>query len=77
MFSYELKTNGLAHLLPIAWNCLWPHCRRVAKWGEPVLDDVVERRADIKRFREVFDATHLLRMTGGLDHDLAFLCRNR
>jgi hypothetical protein len=77
MFGYELKTNGLAHLLPIKWNCIWPHYRRSAKWGAPAQTDTIERWADVKRFREVFDATYLLHMTGGLDHDLAFLCRNR
>jgi hypothetical protein len=78
MFGYELQTNDLAHLLPIAWNRLWPHHRLTAKWGAPArTDDVVGRWSDLKRFREVFDASFLLHMTGGLDHDLAFLSRNR
>ena len=78
MFGYELQTNDLAHLLPVAWNRLWPHYRRTLHWGAPARkDDVVERAADLKRFREVLDASFLLHMTGGLDHDLAFLSRNR
>lgn len=77
MFGYELQTNDLAHLLPIAWNRLWPHHRLTAKWGAPARTDVHERWSDLKRFREVFDASFLLHMTGGLDHDLAFLSRNR
>src|SRR4029079_11025448 len=78
MFGYELQTNDLAYLLPIAWNCLWPHYRRTLKWGAPERrDDVVVRAADLKRFRAVFDDSFLLHMTGGLDHDLAFLSRTR
>jgi hypothetical protein len=78
MFGYELQSKNLAHLLPIAWNCLWPHHRRSAKWGAPPkTDDIGERSADLRRFREVFDANYLLHMTGGLDHDLAFVCRNQ
>ena len=78
MFGYELQTNDLAHLLPIAWNCLWPHHRRTAKWGAPArTGDVGERCADLMRFREVLGANYLLHMTGGLDHDLAFVSRNR
>jgi hypothetical protein len=78
MFGYELQTKNLAHLLPTAWNCLWPHHRRTAKWGMPSqTGNTFERWADLRRFREVFDANYLLHMTGGLDHDLAFVCRNR
>jgi hypothetical protein len=77
MFGYELQTNDLAHLLPIAWNRLWPHHRLTAKLSAPARTDVHERWSDLKRFREVFDASFLLHMTGGLDHDLAFLSRNR
>ena len=78
MFGYELQTKGLACLLPVAWNCLWPHYRRTLKWGAPARkDDIAERAADLKRFRAVFDGTFLLHMTGGLDHDLAYLSRNR
>jgi hypothetical protein len=78
MFGYELQTNGLANLLPAEWNRLWPQYRRTLNWGqraEP--SNVTERCRDLKRFREVFDASFLLHMTGGLDHDLAFLSRNR
>ena len=78
MFGYELQTNDLAHLLPGAWNRLWPHHRRTAKWNAPDrAADVAQRWSDLKRFREVFDTSYLLHMTGGQDHDLAFMSRNR
>ena len=77
MFGYELQTNDLAHLLPIAWNRLWPHHRRTAKWARRRGPQCRRAMADLKRFREVFDASFLLHMTGGLDHDLAFVSRNR
>jgi hypothetical protein len=77
MFGYELQTNDLLHLLPIAWNRLWPQHRRTANLSAPGRTDVRERWSDLKRFREVFDASFLLHMTGGLDHDLAFLSRKR
>jgi hypothetical protein len=77
MFGFELMTNGLAHFLPTVWNCLWPRHRRTVKWEARAEVGPAERLADLKRFREVFDATFLLHMTGGLDHDLAFVCRNR
>jgi hypothetical protein len=77
MFGYELQTNDLAHLLPIAWNRLWPQYRRAAKLRTSAVTDVRERWSDLKRFREVFDGSFLLHMTGGLDHDLAFISRNR
>lgn len=78
MFAYELQRNDLACLLPVAWNCLWPHYRRTLKWGPAARkDDVAERAADFERFRAVFDGSFLLHMTGGLDHDLAFVSRNR
>ncbi len=77
MFGYELSATGLARILPVEWNRLWPHYRRSLRWGAPARADVVERRADLERLREVLDTSFLLHMTGGLDHDLAFLCRNR
>jgi hypothetical protein len=76
MFGYELQTNDLVSLLPAEWNRLWPQHRRSLKWGAPA-GNVADRWSDLKRFREVFDASFLLHMTGGLDHDLAFLSRNR
>jgi hypothetical protein len=78
MFGYELLRNDLVHLLPVEWNRLWPHHRRTLRWGTPVGNhNVVERWSDLERFREVFDASFLLHMSGGLDHDLAFISRNR
>jgi hypothetical protein len=77
MFGYELQTNDLAHLLPVAWNRLWPRHRRTIKWGNAKTSNASERLHDLKRFRDVFDTSFLLHMTGGLDHDLAFICRNR
>jgi hypothetical protein len=77
MFSHELLTNRLAHLLPPTWNRLWPLHRPMIRWGSRSPGDVAGRLSDLKRFREVFDTTFLLHMAGGLDHDLAFLCRNR
>lgn len=78
MFGYELQKKGLACLLPVVWNCLWPHYRRTLKWGASARkDDIAERAADLERFRAVFDTNFLLHMTGGLDHDLAFISRNR
>lgn len=77
MFSYELQVNGLAHLLPTAWNCLWSCHRRTQKWG-PVRQpyDATERHADLRQFRKVLGENYLVHMTGGLDHDLAFVSRN-
>jgi hypothetical protein len=78
MLSFELQTRGLAQFLPTSWNCLWPQHRRTAKWGPPRPNaGVRERWDDLKRFREVLDANFLVHMTGGLDHDLAFVSRNR
>jgi len=78
MFGYELLRNDLVHLLPAEWNRLWPHHRRTLQWGAPAGNhNVVERWSDLERFREVFDASFLLHMSGGLDHDLAFISRNR
>lgn len=75
MLSFELQANGLAHFLPAQWNCLWPHHRRTMKWGAPVVS-AQERWADLRRFREVLDTNFFVHMTGGLDHDLAFVSRN-
>jgi hypothetical protein len=78
MLSFELQTSGLAQFLPTSWNCLWPHHRRTPKWGAPAPNTGArERREDLKRFREVLDANFLVHMTGGLDHDLAFVSRDR
>lgn len=76
MLSYELQSSGLAQVLPTAWNCLWPQYRRTMKWGPaPPTADIAGRRADLERFREVLGANYLVHMTGGLDHDLAFIGR--
>ena len=75
MFGYELQTRNSPHLLPVAWNRLWPHHRRTEKWGMSA-GTAAERMADLKRFREVLDQSFLLHLTGGLDHDLAYPCRN-
>jgi hypothetical protein len=72
-----LQTNDLAYLLPSEWNRLWPQYRRTLEWGAPTEPNLTERWSDLKQFRAVFDASFLLHMTGGLDHDLAFLSRNR
>jgi hypothetical protein len=78
MLSFELQTRGLAQFLPTSWNCLWPHHRRTAKWGAPApTTGARERWDDLKRFRQVLDANFLVHMTGGLDHDLAFVSRDR
>jgi hypothetical protein len=78
MLSFELQTRDLGQFLPTLWNCLWPHHRRTAKWGAPTATTGArERWDDLKRFREVLDANFVLHMTGGLDHDLAFVSRNR
>jgi hypothetical protein len=78
MLSFELQRRGFAQFLPTSWNCLWPHHRRTARWGAPAPSTTArERWDDLKRFREVLDANFFVHMTGGLDHDLAFVSRNR
>jgi len=78
MLSFEFQTRGLAQFLPTAWNCLWPQHRRTMTWGGPAPNTSArERLAELQRFRAVLDANFLVHLTGGLDHDLAFVSRNR
>lgn len=77
MLSHELQARGLAHILPTAWNCVWPLHRRSLKWGASAGAGAEERWADLRRFREVLDANFFVHMTGGLDHDLAYVSRHR
>jgi hypothetical protein len=78
MLSFELQTRGIAQFLPTAWNCLWPQHRRTMIWGGPALNTSArERWADLRRLHNVLDTNFLVHMTGGLDHDLAFVSRNR
>jgi len=71
VLNYELQTAGLARLLPAAWNRLWPLHR------PRVLPGAAARLERFRSFLAVREATFMLHLTGGQDHDFAFAIRNR
>jgi hypothetical protein len=71
VFGYELQMAGLVRLLPAAWNRLWSlHRPRGTAAG-------AARIELFRRFLALRDASFMLHLTGGLDHDFAFAIRNR
>lgn len=76
MLRFELQSRGLARFLPSEWNLIWPVHRRSVHWG-PSGGSIAERAVDLRQFRAALATNYFVHMTGGLDHDLAYVSRHR
>jgi hypothetical protein len=71
VFGYELQMAGLVRPLPAAWNRLWPLHRPLVTAGAAARIEL------FRQFLTLRDASFMLHLTGGQDHDFAFAIRNR